>query len=84
MPPRPSGRSSTQQGSISLHATPVRWNQFLASQACGIIAADFFHVDTILGKRLYALVFLKHGTQHLHIADVTEYPTPDWTTQQGS
>lgn len=54
----------------------------MASQARGIIAADFFHIDTALGKRLYALVFLEHGTRRLHIAGVTDHPTRQWTTQQ--
>jgi putative transposase len=62
--------------------TGPSWKQFLASQARAIIAADFFHIDTALGKRLYALVFLEHGTRRLHIAGVTEHPTQDWTTQQ--
>ena len=58
------------------------WKQFLATQAHSIIAADFFHIDTALGKRLYALIFLEHGTRRLHIAGVTQHPTQDWTTQQ--
>jgi putative transposase len=58
------------------------WKQFLASQARGITAADFFHIDTALGKRPYAPVFLEHGTRQLHIAGVTANPTQDWTTQQ--
>lgn len=43
---------------------------------------DFFHIDTALGKRLYARVFLEHRTRQLHIASVTAHPTQDWATQQ--
>jgi len=47
------------------------WREFLTAQADGIIAADFLHTDTALGKRLYALALLEHDIRRLHITCVT-------------
>ena len=47
------------------------WGEFLSAQAHRIIACDFMHVDTVLLRRLYVLIFIEHGTRRLHIADVT-------------
>jgi len=54
--------------------TGPTWKQFLAAQACGIIAVDFVHVDTVLLHRLYALIVIEHGTRGVHLAGITANP----------
>src|SRR5690349_2979454 len=61
--------------------TGPTWKQFLTAQACGIIAADFVHVDTVLLRRIYALIVIEHGTRRVHLAGITASPDGPWTTQ---
>jgi putative transposase len=58
------------------------WAEFLAAQAKGLMACDFFHVDTVLLKRLYVLVFIHHDTRLVRIAGVTANPVVGWVAQQ--
>ncbi|WP_312870369.1 integrase core domain-containing protein [Streptomyces himalayensis] len=58
------------------------WREFLTAQTDAILACDFIHIDQVDLRRVYALVFLEHGTRRLHVAGVTTHPTAQWTVQQ--
>jgi putative transposase len=60
----------------------VTWRAFLRAQASGIVATDFFTVETVRLTTLYVLFIIELGTRRVRLAGVTRHPNGPWVVQR--
>src|SRR5215207_2107996 len=58
------------------------WSQFLRAQAQGVLACDFFSVETAFLQTLYVLFFIEVGTRRVCVMTSTRNPEATFVTQQ--
>jgi hypothetical protein len=62
--------------------TGPTWSEFLRAKGRGVLACDFFTVETVFLKTLYVLFFIELSTRRVHLAGTTTRPNSAWITQQ--
>jgi transposase InsO family protein len=58
------------------------WSSFIRQQASGIVACDFFSVDSVWLTRYYVLFFIEIESRRVHLCGITTKPTGQWVTQR--
>jgi len=60
----------------------VTWWRFLRAQASGIVAVDFFTVETVWLTTLDVLFSIELGTRRVRLVGVTDHPNGPWVVQR--
>src|SRR5262249_26070527 len=81
--------ASTIQRLLRRHRVPpapgragLSWPAFLRTHAAGLLACDFFAVETVRLRTLYVLFFLEVQTRRVFVTGCTAHPTAAWVLQQ--
>jgi putative transposase len=57
------------------------WTEFVRAQAAGMLACEFFTVETVGLSRLYVLFVVELDRRRVHLAGITAHPTGEWVAQ---
>jgi putative transposase len=60
----------------------VTWRAFLRAQAAGIVAVDFFTVETVRLTTLYVLFMIELVPRRVRLVGVTDHPNGSWVVQR--
>ena len=81
--------ASTVQTLLRRHRVPpaprragLAWPAFLRAHATGLLACDFFTVETVRLRTLYVLFFLEVHSRRVFVTGCTAHPTAARVTQQ--
>jgi len=75
--------AAAQRAPAGARPTSVTWRAFLRAQAAGIIATDFFTVETVRLKTLYVLFFIELHTRQVRVQQRAAAPKPRASAAQG-
>ncbi|GMT50379.1 MAG: hypothetical protein IEMM0008_1918 [bacterium] len=68
-----------KKGELKLGLT---WTKFIQSHLDSLYATDFFTLDTLFGKRFYALIIIHLSTRRIVAYNLTTHPTRNFVRQQ--
>jgi putative transposase len=60
----------------------LSWRAFLHAHAAGVLACDFFTVETLRLQTLSVLFFIEVQSRRVFVVGCTEHPTAAWVSQQ--